>query len=90
MQQKDPKPQTRFVLKQAIKKDLPVIVIINKLDRKDADPDRALNLTFDLFIELGATEEITDFPIIYANGISQESGFTTDLQNLCNQILKPS
>ncbi len=83
-----PKPQTRFVLKQAIKKDLPVIVIINKLDRKDADPDRALNLTFDLFIELGATEEITDFPIIYANGISQESGFTTDLQKSMQPIFE--
>ena len=83
-----PKPQTRFVLKQAIKKDLPVIVIINKLDRKDADPDRALNLTFDLFIELGATEEVTDFPIIYANGISQESGYTTDLQKSMQPIFE--
>ena len=83
-----PKPQTRFVLKQAIKKDLPVIVIINKLDRKDADPDRALNLTFDLFIELGATEDINDFPILYANGIKQESGFTPEVKQTLQPIFE--
>mgnify|MGYP002682658258 CR=1 FL=1 len=62
-----PKPQTRFVLKQAIAKNLRTIVVINKLDRKDADIDRALNATFDLFIELGASDELADFPVIYAN-----------------------
>ena len=87
-----PKPQTRFVLKQAIAKNLRTIVVINKLDRKDADVDRALNLTFDLFIELGASEEMTDFQIVYANGIDGRSGPTPDLdqdlQYLFNTILR--
>lgn len=76
-----PKPQTRFVLKQAIAKHLKTIVVINKLDRKDADVNRALNLTFDLFIELGADEDLTDFPVIYANGIDGTSGDTPDLES---------
>lgn len=87
-----PKPQTRFVLKQAIAKHLKTIVVINKLDRRDADVDRSLNDTFDLFIELGAEDEIADFPIIYANGIDGTSGdtpeLTDDLQPLFRSILK--
>ena len=50
-----PMPQTRFVLKKALEMGHKAIVVINKVDRKDAEPDRALNDTFDLFIELGAT-----------------------------------
>jgi GTP-binding protein len=50
-----PMPQTRFVLKKALEMGHGAIVVINKVDRKDADPERALNQTFDLFIELGAT-----------------------------------
>lgn len=76
-----PKPQTRFVLKQAIAKNLKTIVVINKLDRKDADIDRALNSTFDLFVELGASEELVDFPIIYANGLEGKAGLTPDLDD---------
>jgi len=87
-----PKPQTRFVLKQAIAKNLKTIVVINKLDRKDADIDRALNQTFDLFIELGASEEMADFQIVYANGIDGRSGPTPELENdlqyLFNTILR--
>jgi len=87
-----PKPQTRFVLKQAIAKRLKTIVVINKLDRKDADADRSLNDTFDLFIELGAEDEITDFPIVYANGIEGRAGdtpeLTDDLEPLFRSILK--
>lgn len=74
-----PKPQTRFVLKQAIESHLPAIVLINKMDRRDADADRALNLTFDLFIELGATDHQADFPILYANGIEGRCGTAPDL-----------
>ncbi|MFZ3070361.1 MAG: translational GTPase TypA [Anaerolineaceae bacterium] len=74
-----PKPQTRFVLKQAIAKNLKTIVVINKLDRKEADVDRSLNSTFDLFVELGASEELMDFPIIYANGLEGKAGLTPDL-----------
>lgn len=63
-----PMPQTRFVLSKAIKHGLKPIVVINKIDRRDARPDEVVNLTFDLMAELGATEEQLDFPIIYAIG----------------------
>jgi GTP-binding protein len=65
-----PMPQTRFVLSQALKKGLHPIVVLNKIDRPHATPDRALDLTFDLFVELGATDEQLDFPICYASGLS--------------------
>ncbi|HPS31961.1 MAG TPA: translational GTPase TypA [Anaerolineaceae bacterium] len=76
-----PKPQTRFVLKQAVAKNLRTIVVINKLDRKDADADRSLNGTFDLFVELGASDELTEFPIIYANGLEGKAGLTPELDD---------
>ncbi len=66
--QEGPMPQTRFVLSQALKMGLKPIVILNKIDRPHANPDRALNLTFDLFLELGANDEQLDFPYIYASG----------------------
>ena len=72
--QEGPMPQTRFVLSQALKMGLRPIVVLNKIDRPHADPDRALNLTFDLFVELGATDEQLDFAIIYASGLG---GFAT-------------
>ena len=72
--QEGPMPQTRFVLSQALKMGLKPIVVLNKIDRPHADPDRALNLTFDLFVELGATDEQLDFTIAYASGLS---GFAT-------------
>ncbi len=74
-----PMPQTRFVLKKALEMGHKAIVVINKMDRKDADAERAVNLTFDLFIELGATDEQAEFPIIYANAITQQSGTTPEL-----------
>ncbi|GAP14666.1 GTP-binding protein TypA/BipA [Longilinea arvoryzae] len=87
-----PMPQTRFVLKKALEIGHRVIVVINKMDRKDADPDRTLNDTFDLFIELGATEEQADFPVIYANAVTQQSSLTKemgpDLQPLFEAILR--
>ncbi|NNM42791.1 MAG: translational GTPase TypA [Chlamydiae bacterium] len=67
--QEGPMPQTRFVLSQALKLGLQPIVILNKIDRPHADPDRALNLTFDLFVELGANDAQLDFPICYASGL---------------------
>jgi GTP-binding protein len=68
--QEGPMPQTRFVLSQALKMGLRPIVVLNKIDRPHANPDRALNLTFDLFLELGANDEQLDFPYIYASGFS--------------------
>jgi len=87
-----PMPQTRFVLKKALEMGHKAIVVINKMDRKDAEPDRALNSTFDLFVELGANEEQADFPVIYANAITQQAGetqeLTSDLQPLFQTILR--
>ena len=76
-----PKPQTRFVLKKALEMGHKAIVVINKVDRKDADPERVLNETFDLFIELGASDEQADFPVIYANAVSAQAGDTPDLRS---------
>ena len=74
-----PMPQTRFVLKKALELDRRAIVVINKVDRKDADTERVLNQTFDLFIELGASEEQAYFPVIYANAVTAQAGRTPDL-----------
>ncbi len=65
-----PMPQTRFVLSQALKIGLKPIVVLNKIDRPGANHDRALDLTFDLFVELGATDEQLDFKVCYASGLS--------------------
>ncbi|MBM3265160.1 MAG: translational GTPase TypA [candidate division Zixibacteria bacterium] len=64
-----PMPQTRFVLRKAIELGLPCIVVVNKVDRPDSDVDRVVNATFDLFVELGASDEQLDFPIVYASAI---------------------
>lgn len=64
-----PMPQTRYVLMHALKMGLKPLVFINKADRPNADPENALNKTFDLFIELGADDEQADFPVIYGSGL---------------------
>jgi len=74
-----PMPQTRFVLKKALEMGHKAVVVINKIDRKDAEPTRVLNETFDLFIELGATDEQADFPVIYAQATTGQAGLTPDL-----------
>ncbi|MBN1448737.1 MAG: translational GTPase TypA [Bacteroidetes bacterium] len=63
-----PLPQTRFVLKKALEARKRVIVIVNKIDRKDARPDEVLQEIYDLFIELDASDEQIDFPVLYAIG----------------------
>src|SRR5262249_12717756 len=68
--QEGPMPQTRFVLSKSLKMGLKPIVVVNKIDRPFATPDRALDLTFDLFSELGATDEQLDFHYCYASGLS--------------------
>jgi GTP-binding protein len=86
-----PMPQTRYVLKKALEMGHQAIVVINKVDRKDADPERVLNQTFDLFIELGASDMQADFPVIYANAVTARAGLTSaigpDLQPLFQVIL---
>ncbi len=91
--QEGPMPQTRFVLSQALKMGLKPIVVLNKIDRPHANPDRSLNLTFDLFLELGANDEQLDFPYIYASGFNgyaiEKIGDTPkDLTPLFELILK--
>ncbi|MER2599787.1 MAG: translational GTPase TypA [Caldilineales bacterium] len=87
-----PMPQTRFVLKKALEIGHRAIVVINKVDRKDAEPDRVLNETFDLFLELGASDEQADFPVIYAIATTGRAGTTpelgADLQPLFQAILQ--
>ena len=71
-----PLPQTRFVLKKALEAELKIIVVINKIDRKDARPQEVLNEVYDLFIDLDATEEQIEFPVLYAigrDGIAQKT-----------------
>ncbi len=68
--QEGPMPQTRFVLSKSLKMGLRPIVVLNKIDRPHADPDRVLDETFDLFAELGATDEQLDFRYCYASGLS--------------------
>ncbi len=67
--QDGPMPQTRFVLSKALKMGLCPIVVINKVDRPNADPDRVLNETFDLFVELGAQDKQLDFSYCYASAL---------------------
>lgn len=74
-----PMPQTRFVLKKALQMGHKAIVVINKVDRKDAEPSRVLNETFDLFIELGASEAQADFPVIYAQATAGRAGLSPEL-----------
>ncbi|MDP2598205.1 MAG: GTP-binding protein, partial [Candidatus Liptonbacteria bacterium] len=74
-----PMPQTKFVLRKAIQAGHKVIVVINKIDKPDARPEWALNATFDLFIELGASDAQAEFPVIYASAKQGKAGRTPDL-----------
>jgi GTP-binding protein len=74
-----PRPQTRFVLKKALELGHRAIVVINKVDRRDSEPSRVLNDTFDLFIELGATDEQAEFPVVYTVATDQRAGLTPDV-----------
>ncbi len=77
-----PMPQTRFVLKRALERKLRVIVVVNKIDKVDGRPSVALDRTFDLFIELGASDEQADFPVIYAAGREGKAGPEPDLSKM--------
>ena len=65
-----PLPQTRFVLKKALAKNLPIVVVINKIDRPDARIEEVINEVYDLFIDLDASDEQIEFPIIYTDAKS--------------------
>ncbi|MDQ7816981.1 MAG: translational GTPase TypA [Melioribacteraceae bacterium] len=88
-----PLPQTKFVLKKSLDLGLKPIVVINKIDRKDARPNQVLNEVFDLFVSLGANDEQLDFPFVYAiakQGIAklQLEDETNNLEALLEQIVK--
>ena len=88
-----PMPQTRFVLKKALEHNLRPILFINKIDKKDARAEEVVNMTFDLFCELNATNEQLDFPIIYGTareGIAKYSldDASTTIEPLLETILK--
>src|SRR4029079_6147051 len=69
-----PRPQTRFVLQKALEVGLQPLVVVNKIDRPDARPQEVLSETFDLFVELGADDQMLDFPFIFASG---RAGYAT-------------
>lgn len=94
-----PLPQTRFVLKKALELELPPILVINKIDRTDARIQEVMNEVYDLFIDLDATEEQLEFPVLYTNAkkgaaktdmsdLSDKADETADLQPLFETILK--
>ncbi len=95
--QEGPMPQTRFVTKKALALGLKPIVVVNKVDKPGANPDKVINAAFDLFDKLGATDEQLDFPVVYASGIngwsSLEEGepgaqWGPDMSALFNTVLK--
>ena len=77
-----PMPQTRFVLRKALEMKHRVIVVINKIDKPDARPDFVLNATFDLFIELGADDDLADFPVVYASAKQGLAGNEPDIAKM--------
>src|SRR5207302_1642366 len=88
-----PLPQTRYVLSKALEGKLPPIVVINKIDRPDARVAEVLNEIYDLFIDLDATEDQLDFPVLYAvakNGVAKSSmdDPSTNLRPLFDAIVK--
>jgi GTP-binding protein len=81
-----PLPQTRFVLRKALERGLPPIVVLNKIDRTDARPKEVLNEVYDLFIDLDATEDQIEFPVLYTNA---RAGVATDDPGLAGTDLRP-
>ena len=95
--QEGPMPQTRFVTKKALALGLKPIVLVNKVDKPGAKPQAVVNAAFDLFANLGATDEQLDFPVVYASGINGWSSLDEgapgaqwgpDMSALFNTILK--
>src|SRR5215213_4043763 len=88
-----PLPQTRYVLSKALEQNLPAIVVINKIDRHDARPEEVVSEVFDLFIDLDATEDQIDFPVVYTiarDGIARHelADDNEDLRPLFDEIIR--
>ncbi|MFA6930426.1 MAG: translational GTPase TypA [Lentisphaeria bacterium] len=91
--QEGPMPQTFFVLKKALALSLPIIVVINKIDKPAARPFWAVDQVFDLFVKLNAPDNLLDFPVVYASGrdgyaIDNLTDERKDLAPLCEHIIK--
>jgi GTP-binding protein len=94
-----PLPQTRFVLRKALEARLPVVLVVNKVDRPDARPAEVVNEVYELFLDLDADESQIDFPIVYANAREGRAGFAADelaedlqplVETLLATVLPPS
>ncbi len=88
-----PKPQTRFVLSHALERGLRIVVVVNKIDRPNADPEGAVDKVFDLMVELGASDSQLDFPVIYASAVNgyarrEPNDGNTDMVPLLDTILE--
>ncbi len=88
-----PKPQTRFVLSHALERGLRIVVVVNKIDRPNADPEGAVDKVFDLMVELGASDSQLDFPVIYASAVNgyarrEPNDGNTDMAPLLDTILE--
>lgn len=88
-----PKPQTRFVLSHALANNLRIVVVVNKIDRPNADPDAAIDKVFELMMEFGASDEQLDFPVIYTSAVNGYSRYdyndnNMDMIPLLDTILK--
>jgi GTP-binding protein len=86
-------PQTRFVLRKALEARLPAIAVVNKIDRQDARPEEVVNEIYELFLDLDATDEQIEFPILYAisrDGVAKKKldDTSTNLKPLFDQIIE--
>ena len=77
-----PMPQTRFVLSHALERGLRIVVVVNKIDRPNADPEGAVDKVFDLMVELGASDEQLDFPVVYASAVNGYARLDPDDGNM--------
>ena len=73
-----PLPQTRFVLRKALELKLPVVLVVNKVDRPDARIEEVVNEVYELFLDLDADESQIEFPIVYANARAGQAGLAAD------------
>ncbi|MEK7094852.1 MAG: translational GTPase TypA [Patescibacteria group bacterium] len=79
-----PMPQTKFVLKKAIEAGHKILLVVNKIDKKDARPSWVVDRTFDLFIDLGASDEQAHFPVFYASAVNGLAGLEPDMVSMKN------
>jgi GTP-binding protein len=81
-------PQTRFVLGKSLELQKKVVVVINKIDRPAARPEWVLDTTFDLFCDLGASDEQCEFPVVYASGLAGKAGLTAELEDTLEPLFE--